>query len=144
MPYKHTQIGYTVLGVMAVAISIAFAVKAFIIAFMLFGATLLFSTLTVFVDAENASLWFGPGFLKKQISVIDIESCRAARHRYWFWGIWGWPGKMLFFRVGGPHFVEIKMRAGMRYCIGTDQPVELEKAIHEAMREAVHLATKVD
>lgn len=131
------------IAMIALAIGIASFLKAFIVVAILCGLALLFLTLTVAVDAENITVWFGPGFFKKELPAIDVESCRTVKHRFWPWGFWGWPGKGWFFSVAGTHSVEIKMRNGVRYVIGTNRPEDLEKAVHEAMRESVHLATKV-
>jgi hypothetical protein len=143
LPYKRTQIACSMIAMIAIAIVIASFLKAFIVVAVLCGTALLFLTLTVAVDAENVTVWFGPGFFKKALPAIDVESCRMVKHCFWPWGFWGWPGKAWFFSVAGTHSVEIKMRDGVRYMIGTNRPEDLEKAVHEAMRESVHLATKV-
>jgi hypothetical protein len=144
MPYKHTQIGRSIIITTVIMACAAFLFQAWIVGAILCIVGFLFSRLTVFVDAEDVSVSFGLGLFKKVVLAIDIESCKRGEHRFWPWGIWGWPGKGWLFSVGGSHTVEIKMRDGMRYCIGTDKPEDLEKAVHEAMREAVHLAIKID
>ena len=56
-------------------------------------------------------------------------------HWYYGWGIriWFWP-YMWIYNVSGFDAVEITMRDGKMYRIGTDVPTELEMALCRAMR----------
>ncbi len=53
---------------------------------------------------------------------------------YYGWGIRWTPNGWLY-NVSGFYAVEIKMKTGKKYRIGTDAPNELEKAIKESIKE---------
>ena len=88
--YRHTQVGYLTIAMMAAAIvlilalmisigiqAIAAGVLVFIIA-----ALYLFSSLTVIIDDEYLEARFGPGLVKKRILLRDIESAQAVRNHW--------------------------------------------------------------
>jgi len=151
--YKHTQIGYLMLVVtLAVAVFFAwlqitaraeppsvdsgtnFAITA-IMALILFILAS-FLTLTVTVDGQFLNIRFGWGIFRKTFSVTDITAVRRVKnHWYYGWGIrlWFWP-YMWIFNVSGFDAVEIQMKNGNIYRIGTDEPEKLEIAIRQATR----------
>ena len=146
--YKHTQIGYLILIItLAVLIFFAwlqitaraeppsvdsganFAITA-IMALILFilGS---FSTLTAVIDKEFLKIRFGWGIFRKKFSLAEIASVRKVKnHWYYGWGIrlWFWP-KMWIFNVSGFDAVELTMKNGRIYRIGTDEPEALETAL---------------
>ena len=66
----------------------------------------------------------------------EIISVRAVKnHWYYGWGIrfWFWP-RMVIFNVSGFDAVEIKMKNGKTYRIGTDEPKNLEHAIMQSIK----------
>ena len=142
MPYKHTQIGYFLIVVLlAVAIEMFFlghllpsAGHLLPLAILFLVLAVLFSSLTVSVDPHEIKLSFGLGAIRKKIALADIESCQVCPKRCCSWGIHGWPGKSWMYNVSGFRSVELLMKNGIKYYIGTDQPQELEKAILEAMK----------
>ena len=142
MPYKHTQIGYVMIVSMLFAAGIATVLHVPILVLMVSIMGILFSTLTISVEGESIRFWFGPGLINKQIPLMDIETCQIAKSRCWSWGIHGWPGKGWLYNVSGFRSVELKMRNGMKYYIGTDEPEALEKAIHEAMHTRFYRTLK--
>ena len=139
--YRHTQVGYLTIAMMAAAIvlilalmisigiqAIAAGVLVFIIA-----ALYLFSSLTVIIDDEYLEARFGPGLVKKRILLRDIESAQAVRnHWYNGWGIRGIPGGWMY-NVSGLSAVEITLKNGTHFRIGTDAPQELESAIQDSI-----------
>src|SRR3989344_4083 len=150
--YKHTQIGYLILFVtLAVLVLFAwlqitaraetpsydsgtnFAITA-IMALILFILAS-FSTLTVIVDRKFLNIRFGWGIFRKKFPLSEITSATAVKnHWYYGWGIriWFWP-YMLIYNVSGFDAVEIVMKDGKIYRIGTDVPSELESALRMAM-----------
>ncbi len=89
----------------------------------------LFHALTVRVSAEWIRLSFGVGLVRKSFSVAEIESAAAATtHWYNGWGIKKIRGGWLF-NVSGFEVVEIRLKNGHRYMIGTDEPEKLLAAI---------------
>ena len=89
----------------------------------------LFHSLTVRVSQNEISLSFGAGLIQKVFLIDEIESATAVRNR-WYYGLGikkisrGW-----LFNVSGLDAVELRMRNGKLYRIGTDQPEELLAAV---------------
>ncbi len=133
----HQQLGHiTLLGVLTVAIVIyvAFAsVGADLIGLLaLLGAILvafLFGSLTVEVDRSEVRLRFGVGLIRRTWKVKDIASAEAVRNPWYTgWGIRYLPGRTVY-NVSGFDAVEITLKNGKRYRIGTNDPEGLERAI---------------
>ena len=107
-------------------LSVAFVVLAIL--------AVLFGTLTAVIRDDTLEIRFGPGPIRKRFSLRDIESCQAVRnHWYWGWGIRLTPHGWLY-NVSGLDAVEIRMKTGKKYRIGTDVPRKLERAILESLR----------
>lgn len=141
MRYRRTQIGYLTIIVLAFALFFiiiimamsVFSWIAFVVLIILGICLLSFSTLTVIIRDEVLEIRFGPGVIRKKFHLKDIESCQAVKNRWYYgWGIHRTPHGWLF-NVSGFSAVEIKLKSGKKYCIGTDVPNELEKAIRQAI-----------
>ncbi len=150
--YKHTQIGYLMLAVtLSVLIFFAwahitalaeppsyysgtnFAVSAIMVLILFILAS--FTTLTVSIDVNYLRIKFGYGIFRKKFAVNEVASAAHVKnHWYYGWGIrvWFWP-YMWIYNVSGFNAVEIIMRNGKIYRIGTDTPGELEAAIKQAI-----------
>ena len=150
--YKHTQIGYLMLAVtLAVLVLFAwiyimasaeppsvdsgpnFAVTA-VMALILFMLAS-FATLTASVDETFLRIKFGYGLFAKKFALNEIASVQSVKnHWYYGWGVkvWFWP-YMWIYNVSGFDAVEIIMRNGKIYRIGTNAPGELEAAIKHAI-----------
>lgn len=148
--YKHTQIGYLMLVVtLAVLVLFAwlqitaraeppsidsgtnFAITAIMILILFILAS--FTTLSVFIDENYVRIKFGYGIFRRKFSTSEIASvAQVKNHWYYGWGIrlWFWP-RMLIFNVSGFDAVEILMKNGKIYRIGTDEPKKLETAIKQ-------------
>ena len=90
-----------------------------------------FATLTVSIDENYVNIKFGYGIFQKKFPIQEIISAKAVKnHWYYGWGIrlWLWP-KMWIYNVSGFDVVEITMKNGKVYRIGTDVPEELEATI---------------
>ncbi len=146
--YKHTQIGYLMIVITLVVLvffawlqitaraeppsvdsGTNFAITA-IMALILFVLAS-FGTLTVAIDDQFLKLYFGWGIFRKKFPLAEIVSVRKVRnHWYYGWGIrlWFWP-KMWIFNVSGFDAVELTMKSGKIYRIGTDEPGALEDAL---------------
>ncbi|OGD65883.1 hypothetical protein A3F08_00090 [Candidatus Berkelbacteria bacterium RIFCSPHIGHO2_12_FULL_36_9] len=93
----------------------------------------LFATLTVTIKKDNLEIRFGLGFIKKKFLLKDIESYQTVTNPWYFgWGIRLTPHGWLY-NISGPNAVEIKMKTGKKYRIGTDAPNDLEKAIQQSI-----------
>lgn len=150
--YKHTQIGYLMLVITLAVLSLFawlqitaraeppsidsgtnFAVTAIMVLILFILAS--FVTLTTSIDANYLRIKFGYGLFRKKFSVNEIASAsRVKNHWYYGWGIrlWFWP-KMWIFNVSGFDAIEILMKNGKIYRIGTDEPEKLETAIKQAI-----------
>jgi hypothetical protein len=87
------------------------------------------------IDENYLKIKFGYGIFRKSFKLNEIYSAKTVKnHWYYGWGIrlWLWP-KMWIFNVSGFDAVEIKMKNGKIYRIGTDEPIQLESAILEAI-----------
>ena len=145
MIYKHTQIGYlTIFVLLAVALLFGSILaqadfNPIILATMVFILFLLasFASLKVMIDENYLRIKFGYGIFRKRFVLSEIISARTVKnHWYYGWGIrvWFWP-YMLIYNISGFDAVEIKMKNGKIYRIGTDEPKNLESAIIQAIKE---------
>ena len=94
-----------------------------------------FATLTVTLDENYLRIKFGYGIFRKKFPRGEIASAKIVKnHWYYGWGIkvWFWP-YMWIYNVSGFDAVQIIMRNGKMYRIGTDTPSELEAAIKQAI-----------
>lgn len=153
MNYKHTQIGYLIL-VVTLAV-LALFVRAHIVASaeppsadsgtnLLVTAVMAlilfilasFWSLQVIIDEKYLRIKFGYGIYQKKFSLNDVMSAKTVKnHWYYGWGIrgWLWP-RMWIYNVSGFDAVEIKLKNGRTYRIGTDEPKKLEQAILHSIK----------
>ncbi|MEL4304481.1 hypothetical protein [Methanococcoides sp. LMO-2] len=143
MNYKHTQTGYFIICVALALVSLFVFIlsssdfEPIVFAVMLLIVLILisFTTLKVTIDETYLRIKFGYGIFWKKFPINEIVSARTVKnHWYYGWGIrlWLWP-KMVIFNVSGFDAVEIKMKNGKVYRIGTDEPKQLENAILQAI-----------
>jgi hypothetical protein len=138
--YQHTQFGSVIVfctGVIGLAMLLASSSRPnpanylwIGVLSLLIGA--LFSTLTIAIDNGMLRARFGPGLIRKTVKLAEIASARSIPVRWWYgWGIHVTPHGWLY-NVSGWEAVEITLRNGRRFCLGTDEPEDLLKAIREA------------
>ncbi len=139
--YEHTQVGYLIIAAMAAVMVLIGVVLAnaginwiAIGVLVVIGVALvLFSSLTVIIWEDELEARFGPGPIRKRVKLNEIESCQVVKnHWYYGWGIRLTPHGVLY-NVSGFYAVEIKLRMGKKFRIGTDVPHELEGAIRQAI-----------
>ena len=138
--YEHTQVGYVIIvgivvamvGIGAILVNTGSSWIAIAVLVALAVVLALFHRLTVVINEEELIVRFGPGLIRKQFRLNEIQCCRAVRIPwYWGWGIRSTPQGMAF-RVSGFGAVHVKLSTGKEYLIGTDVPQELEEAIRQA------------
>ncbi len=143
MHYRRTQIGYLSLAITGAAI------LWMVGAVLRWGSTLLlitiavfvllgwaFSSLTIEIDEQELRHHFGPGVWKRRIPLAEIAGAAVVPSRWWEgWGIRFTPRGMLY-NVSGFGAVEIIIRDGTRFRLGTDQPDRLRDAIRQAAASA--------
>lgn len=146
MTYKHTQIGWVTLAV-CVGIVILFqllpaphappGLLLFIISLVAVFIVALMGGLTVEVNDTLVRIKFGAGFFRKSFRLEEIESCRAVRNRWWWgWGIRLIPGGWLY-NVSGLDAVELVMKSGKTFRIGTDEPRVLNEFIQARLDKTI-------
>lgn len=150
MNYKHTQISYMMIAVTLAVL--AFFTWVYITAaneppspdsgtnlLVTSVMTLIvfilasFISLQVIVDEKYLRIKFGYGIYQRNFLLDDIISAKTVKnHWYYGWGIrvWFWP-KMWIYNVSGFDAVEIKLKNGETYRIGTDEPKKLEQTINK-------------
>lgn len=139
--YRHTQIGWAIIGAMIVVAAISLPVVAaigagtlplvFVAAILLVMA--MFLTLTVIVDDTHLAFRFTFALIGKRIALTDIRHYKTVRNPWYYgWGIHLYPGGVLY-NVSGFQAVEIMLKGGTRLRIGTDEPGPVCRAIKAAI-----------
>jgi hypothetical protein len=139
--YNHTQFsvffttvfGITLLFVLFLMLATGFSFIT-VLLFIFFVACLVtFTTLTVQVDANQVTLYFGIGRPRKALPREVIQNLRVVQNSPLLgWGIHWFPSGWIY-NVGGFEAVEIEMRDGRRLRIGSDEADDLAKAIEQAL-----------
>jgi len=126
--YKHTQIGYVLIIALGAAVvmigNLAVATKfnpgVFLPLAIMILCLLAFATLTVQVNDQAIILRFGIGLIRKSFRLQDIQAYQAVKNPWYYaWGIHAIPGGWIF-NVSGWEAVELQMKNGRKYRIGTD------------------------
>jgi hypothetical protein len=141
MRYKHTQIGYLIIGgLFGIAIFLAITgivapagrdglLISAIIEVILLICAIVFSKLTIKIDGESLEASFATGLIRKKVPLAEIAECEPIRIRWWYgWGIhltpYGW-----LYNVSGLDAVVITLRNDGKFALGTDDPQGLVAAI---------------
>lgn len=139
--YRHTQLGYVlVFGLLAsiVGVSIGFRQAHVPTVFMLglllpAACALIFPTLTTDVTHARILCFFGVGLVRREIALREIAAASVVRNSWATgWGLRKIPGGWLW-NVSGLDAVELTLRDGKRFQIGTDEPQALYAAITKAL-----------
>lgn len=139
--YEHTQFGrglvilFVISAVLLVALLAVLprqphmiAVLLLVLAVLLLSA-FLFRSLTVRVTHEDVAVWFGSGLIRRRIRVADLTGVRAVRNPWWYgWGVKITPRGWMY-NIGGLDAVEVDLRNGRHFRIGTDEPEQLVSAL---------------
>jgi hypothetical protein len=94
-----------------------------------------FSTLSVLINDQVIRIRFGWGIFRKEFSLAEVTAVREVKNRWYYgWGIRWWPwSKMWIFNTSGLDAVELTMKSGAVYRIGTDEPKQFAAAIKQAL-----------
>lgn len=88
--------------------------------------------LTVVVDDAAVTSAFGWGWPRRRIDLAEIDTTAAVHNSWWYgWGLRKVPGGWMF-NNSGRDAVELTLRSGKVFRIGTDQPDELLAALERA------------
>ena len=139
--YKHTQIGYLLLTLYSIVVLFLgyfniitsfhpLTFIALIIVLVILGT---FSRLTVTVDDQMIKIQFGLRIIRKTFLLREIEAYRVVKNPWYYgWGIRFTPRGWLF-NVSGFLAIELQMKNGKCYRIGTDDPDNLAKTLNETL-----------
>lgn len=146
MPYRHTQIGWAMILILGVIIAVlagaatasgGFAsVVVLSVIVLLVICLVLFVSQTVIVDDEHIELRMGPGLIRRQVPIDDVESVDRERLPWWAvaYGIrMSVDGKRQLWRVSGSDTVDLRLSGQRRLLITTDQPDALATVIRSAV-----------
>ena len=138
--YRHTQVGTLLLVIFALAeigLLVLVTYEApepalkYTLAFLPLLA-LLFGWLSVEVGDGRLRWAFGIGLIRKSRELVEIETVEAVRNSWiWGWGIRLTPHGWLY-NVSGLDAVEVRLKSGKKFRIGTDDPQGLVRAIQQA------------
>ncbi len=150
MDYKHTQ---TSIAAIILAIGILLIVVGLIgvlgnagdddpgaWAYLLFivvaGAAFLFNRLTVTVAAGTVDATFGFGWPRHSIQVLDIVAVRQVRNPWWYGLGIRWIPNGWMYNVWGLDAVELELKSGHVFRIGSDDCSDLLAALslHTSLR----------
>jgi len=147
--YSHTQTGWMTIIALVGALLIIGAAgremgpespgRGFMTATMALMALMipLFGWLTVMVDGEAVTAKFGIGLIRKKIRIGDIRDATRVRNKWYYgWGLRMGPGGWMY-NVSGLDAVDIELKDGSRFRIGTDEPEELVRAIKQRIELGV-------
>jgi len=146
--YRHTQIGWTLIVLVAAAVvaeivlvvvldasgTLALSLSGALVA-VLAVMLVLFSTLTVTVDGDAVRLAFGMQVLRREVALDEITAARRVRNAWYAgWGVRVIPNGRLY-NVGGLDAVELELDNGRVVRVGTDEPDSLLAAVQRALGE---------
>jgi hypothetical protein len=135
--YKHTQIGYLLIIALGAAtlligrltIITRFNPGAILLLVLMILFLAIFATLTVEVKEQTINIQFGIGIIRKRFSLKDVQTYRAVKNPWYYaWGIHVIPNGLIF-NVSGWEAVELQMKNGTKYRIGTDDVQGLLDAV---------------
>jgi hypothetical protein len=93
----------------------------------------MFYGLTIELSTDKLSFWFGIGLIRKSYSFEEIQSATEVKSPwYYLWGIKSIPDGWLY-AIGPGTALEIVLKSGKKFRLGTDEPQELKRAIDEAL-----------
>ena len=141
MQYRHTQFGLfivvVILLVMIIIIIFSFTNEVIQLALLstlpilaLFLA--LFYSLSVEIIDNYLVSRFGIGLIRKRILLSEIKAVQSVKNPWYVgWGIRWMPGQYWLWNVSGTGAVELLLKNGTRFRIGTDEPEALVQAIEK-------------
>lgn len=139
--YEHTQSGSTLVIIFLSSAILLVAMLALLpreppitailllVLAVMFLSAFLFRSLTVRVTPEEVTVWFGSGLIRRRIPSAAIAGVRTVRNPWWYgWGVKITPQGWMF-NIAGLDAVEVDLKDGKRFRIGTDEPEQLLSAL---------------
>jgi hypothetical protein len=143
--YKHRQLGVATIAALGVGALVCLGLSLAIsspharaillaIAGVLAVCAVLFCTLTVELSRDFLSWSFGPGVFRKRVVITEIKDAAVTETRF----IHGWgvhlTGTGWLYNVSGFGAVEITLKSGKHFLLGSDEPEQLRSAIRRAIK----------
>lgn len=144
--YRHTQRGVLMVGVSLAAAGFVFyyllnsgPAWLWAVLAVLAAVGIVFSSLTVTIDATRLMAAFAPGWPRLAVPLDDIAEALVVRNPWYYgWGIRLTPRGTLY-NVSGLDAVEVRRKNGKTLRIGTDEPEILQQALARAIgQETAH------
>jgi hypothetical protein len=141
--YKHTQIGYLLIVALGAAVVMIgnlavvteFSPGALLLLSFMILCLLAFATLTVQVNDQAITIRFGMGLIRKSFRLQDVQAYHTVKSPWYYgWGIHAIPGGWIF-NVSGWEAVELQMKNGKKYRIGTDDIQGFANALSSCMQK---------
>jgi hypothetical protein len=135
--YRHTQVGWVIIGSLAATVAFFSVIMAAvelsgllaIVVAVLLLVIVLFGTLTVQVDSQRIRFRFGVGLIRRHIDLTDVRHFSQVKNPWYYgWGVHVFPGGVVY-NVSGFSAVQLVLKDGKRVRIGTDEPDALCQAI---------------
>ena len=141
--YRHSQTGYLSIGLASLAFAAGVVAARptelrpswWVVFVLLVAAGVIFARLTVEVEGEMLRVYFAPGWPRWRWPLHEIVSASGVRNTWLAgWGIHRMPGRPGYWviNVSGFDAVELRLRNGRRYRVGTDDPDGLLVALRQA------------
>ena len=139
--YRQTQAGRVILIALAIAALIVLetaprtgpvAALPWVVTGILLVSAVLFASLTIEIGDGRLRWRFGPGWIRKSVAIADIEHVQAVRNSWIYgWGIHLTPQGWLY-NVSGLDAVQVRLKNGKQFRLGTAEPDRLVAALVEA------------
>ncbi|MBN2087990.1 hypothetical protein JW964_00165 [candidate division KSB1 bacterium] len=142
MLYKHTQsgwviifsVGNTSLILLLLAFFLQMSIIGWIAIFLLVLTLFIFGSLTIEVTSEKLKWYFGIGLVRKSIFLQEIQTVSIIKNSWYYgWGIRLTPHGWLY-NVSGTRGVEIELKSGKKFRLGSDEPEKLAQVIDNGIR----------
>ena len=134
--YRHTQSGTLMVGTSLAAAGLVFYYLLnggpswrWIVLSLIAAVGIVFSSLTVTIDATHVFAAFAPGRPRVVVPLAELVEVRTVRNPWYYgWGIRLTPHGTLY-NVSGLDAVELRTKSGKTLRIGTDEPDQLRQAL---------------
>jgi hypothetical protein len=142
MLYKHSQsgwviifsVGNTSLIFLVLAFFLQMSIIGWIAIFLLVLTLFIFGSLTIEVTSEKLKWYFGIGLVRKSIFLQEIQTVSIVKNPWYYgWGIRLTPHGWLN-NVSGTRGVEIELKSGKKFRLGSDEPEKLAEVIDNGIR----------
>ena len=99
---------------------------------ILTACTVTFYSLTVTINGNTLKLYYGIGLIQKSFDTSQIIDLNIVKNKWYYgWGIRRTPHGWLY-NISGLDAVELTLKNGNSYRIGTDQPKQLLEGLQKS------------